>query len=139
MTWTGFVTTLSERMSSSPARAVMTVCGPLFVKEQVNGIVRDRPGRTCPTGCEARRLSSTASDSSPGENGVEPELTTVTEKVTGRSVPKICRDGMTDAIAAFLTPSGRSSVRHTTGGRRWKFENTFSTRRQALTSSARQP
>ena len=39
MTWTGFVTTLSERMSSSPARAVTTVCGPLFVKEQVKGIV----------------------------------------------------------------------------------------------------
>ena len=139
MTFTGFVTTLSEPMSSASASVVTTVWGPAFSKAQENGIVRDRPGRIWPTGCEATRLPSTSSASSPGENATEPELTTSTVNVTGRSVPKICREGTTEAIAAFRTPSGRSSVRHTTGGRRWKFPSVFSTRRQALTSSGRQP
>ena len=126
-------------MSSLDARAATTSCGPALSKRQENGIVRERPGNTCPTGCEARRRPSTSSESSPGENGTEPELTTVTENVTARSVPKIGRDGTTEAMAAFLTPSGRSSVRQTTGGRRAKDAKACSTRRQAFKSPGRQP
>ena len=126
-------------MSSSASSDVTTSWRPGFAKAWENSNVRARPGRIWPTGARAASAPSTRITTSPGENGTEPALTTVTENAAGRSVPITRRLGRTAAMAAFLTSPGRSKVRHTTGGRRGKRAKMRSTRFHSASSPQRQP
>ena len=126
-------------MSSATASEATSSCCPDRSKRQGKVNDLESPGKICPTAARQISLPSSASATSPGENASEPELATVTEKSSGRSMPTMRREGVTAAMATFLTWPGPSSTRQITGTRRGKREKIRSTRPHSALSETRQP